>query len=284
MKHCVLITGASSGIGEALAYEFAKKGYNLYLIARRKDKLEAVSQKVKTLSKNADIEVQYKRVDLLSAKERRALCDDITHNHKLDILVNNAGFGVHGFFEDIDSKRHLDMIETNISALVDLTQQLLGHMQRENSNEAQENSKDERFIVNIASVGAFQPGAFYAVYFATKAFVLSFSEALNEEMKRKARQASVPRVHVSAVCPGPTQSEFFTQAGMNPEDNSVIAKMFAKSPTSEALAQYVVKRVLKKKVVIIHGRLFSFLIFIQRFMSRTMVRRLTATMQETRMK
>ena len=188
-----LITGASSGIGAAFARELAQRGMDLVLVARSADKLQALAQ---DLIQQYSIQVEVVVQDLL-------VPDAVTTVYKavqdlgwsIDLLVNNAGFGDYGLFSDRPRQRQLDMIGLNISALVDLTHQFLPNMV----------SRQSGSILNVASIAAFQPLPYLSVYAATKAFVLSFSEALWAENKSNG-------VCVLAVCPGPTESQFFEVA------------------------------------------------------------------------
>ena len=211
-------------------------------------------------------------------KARAGLCEYIIANHSIDILVNNAGVGAFGLFGELERERQLQMIVLNINALVDITHRLLPHMQNaKNENMGNKNTGHKKHIVNIASVGGFQAGAYYAVYYATKAFVISFSEALSEECKKQQNN-----IYVSTVCPGPTKSEFFEQAGLM-EAGGEVPKMLSRIPSAETLVQYAVPRILKKKVVIIHGGFFRIVIFMERFMPRAMIRAMTANIQYKKM-
>jgi uncharacterized protein len=188
-----LITGASSGIGAAFAEALAKCGMDVALVARSEDKLRQFARTlqekypvradviVQDLTKPDAATVVYKAVEALGLK--------------IDLLINNAGFGDYGTFSDRSRQKQLDMIQLNITALVDLTYQFLPQMQYRQSGS----------ILNIASIAGFQPMPYLSVYAATKAFVLSFSEALWAENREKG-------VCIMAVCPGPTESRFFEVA------------------------------------------------------------------------
>ena len=192
-----LITGASSGIGVELAKAFARRGANLVLVARRKDRLDAVAAQIRAES---PVEVAVVAQDLstpnsaaeLEAKLRAA-------RTQVDVLINNAGFGTHGRFVNEDRYRVRDEISLNVSALVDLTAAFLPGMI----------ARDFGVVVNVASTASFQPVPGMAVYAATKAFVRSFTEALWGEIE-------TPNVRVFAVNPGATESEFFDVAGGKP--------------------------------------------------------------------
>ena len=271
MEHCAFITGATSGIGEAMAYELAKRKYNIFIIGRREERLKTVANTIKAMG----VAVDYKSVDICDDEKRKELCAYIIEHHSIDMLVNNAGVGAFGLFEEVPCEQQLQMITLNITALVDITHRLLVHMQAPSDIQKPNTNKNNanKYIVNIASVGGFQPGAYYAVYYATKAFVISFSEALPEECK-----AQKNNIFVSAVCPGPTKSEFFEQAGLI--KGEAIPKTLQNIPSAKSLAQYAVPRIVKKKVIIIHGIFFKMMVFFERCMPRAMIRRMTAHIQK----
>ncbi|MEM0906344.1 MAG: SDR family oxidoreductase [Pseudomonadota bacterium] len=186
-----VITGASSGIGAALAHEIARDGISLILIARRVDRLRALAETLPT-------EAQVFQADLTEHGAMDAVGSILSMLPRApDILVNNAGIGQGGPFALGSPARDLEIIDLNVRALVDLSHRLLPAMLERGSGG----------ILNIASLAAFQPGPNASVYYASKAFVLSFSDALHEELKGTG-------VTMSAVCPGPVETEFFDRAGM----------------------------------------------------------------------
>jgi short-subunit dehydrogenase len=199
-----LITGASAGIGVAYAEGFAARGSNLIIVARRKDLLDKVAKNVK---EQYGVSVTVIAQDLAApgavAKLEKAIA---AKKLTVDVLVNNAGFGVNKYFIDEDRARTQEEITLNVGVLVDLTAAYLPQMVKRNSGA----------IVNIASTASFQPVPGMAVYGATKAFVRSFTEAVWGELGDSA-------VRVIAVSPGPTESEFFTVAGGNPDRKRVPA-------------------------------------------------------------
>ena len=177
-----LITGASAGIGEVFAKELAHAGNNLILVARRKEKLEALAQE---LIAQYGVAVEILVVDLMSTESSSVIVKHIeSSNWVIDGLINNAGFGDRGAFVDLPLDRQLQMIQLNVTTLVELTHRLLPCMLTQQSP----------YIINVASTAAFQAGPNMAIYYATKAFVLSFSEALHEELSGKG-------IAVSALCP-----------------------------------------------------------------------------------
>ncbi len=188
-----LITGASSGIGAVFARELAAIGNNLVLVARRQERLEELAIE---LSTKYGIQVELLTIDLSKPEAATAVYQTVTaKNWTIDLLVNNAGFGDFGEFSKGDRLKFLNMIQLNISALVDLTYQFLPQMQE----------RGKGSIINVASIAAFQPMPYVAVYAATKAFVLSFSEALWAENQKYG-------VKILALCPGSTKTEFFEAA------------------------------------------------------------------------
>jgi hypothetical protein len=189
-----LVTGASYGIGLDLAECFAKDGYNLILTARSADALKAAADK---------LSVQYKitatpiATDLGTPGNGTALAKDIAaKNLNVDVVVNNAGYGIAGAMDGSNASEQLGMVDLNIRALLELTQIYWPGMLKAKRGG----------ILNVASTAAFQPGPLMAVYYASKAFVLSLSEALWKE-------AEGTGVHVSCLCPGPTVSQFRERAG-----------------------------------------------------------------------
>lgn len=195
VKHTVLVTGASSGIGMELAKVFAKNGHNLVLLARGRKALEALAQELQTKFK---VSAQVLEADLSDSQGPGKVAQELTvRNLHIDVLVNNAGFGLMGPHAEIDNQRQLDMIQVNVTSLVNLTRLLLPGMLSRNTGG----------VLNVASSAAFQAGPNMAIYYATKAFVLSYTEALHEEV-------GATQLHVTCLCPGPTNTGFVAAAGM----------------------------------------------------------------------
>ena len=189
MKRVALVTGASAGLGIEFARQLSKRGYRLVLAARRKERLDALAKELGNARAVA--------VDLSKSNAAARLMADVEANGEtVDLLVNNAGFGLIGRFAELDAKRERQMIDLNVGALTDLCRAVAPAMIERGSGA----------ILNVASTAAFQPGPKMAVYFATKAFVLSLSEALHEELKPHG-------IKVSCLCPGPTRTEFGEVAG-----------------------------------------------------------------------
>jgi short-subunit dehydrogenase len=184
-----LVTGASAGLGVHFARQCRARGDELVLVARRRDRLEALAAELGSAHVIA--------ADLgQPGATARLLAEVASLGLEVDTLINNAGFGAAGAFVDSSPDRLLEMIDLNISALTELCRLVLPAML----------DRRRGFILNVASTAAFQAGPYSAVYYATKAYVLSLSEALHEESKRSG-------VHVTALCPGPTATEFFEVAG-----------------------------------------------------------------------
>jgi uncharacterized protein len=189
MKKVALVTGASAGLGVEFARQLSKRGYRLVLAARRKERLDALAKELGNARAVA--------IDLSKTTAAAILMADIEKNGEtVELLINNAGFGMIGRFAELDAKRERQMIDLNVGALTDLCRAAAPAMIKRKSGA----------ILNVASTAAFQPGPKMAVYFATKAFVLSLSEALHEELKEHG-------IKVSCLCPGPTRTEFGEVAG-----------------------------------------------------------------------
>lgn len=191
-----LITGASSGIGAAFARKLAARGRNVMLVARSEDKLIALCNELGRLS---GIRAQYFAVDLLQPDAPARLFEETQERGLvIDMLVNNAGFGSMGDFVTLDLARELEMIDLNVKALVALTYRFLKPMRE----------RRQGTIINVASTASFQAVPYMATYAATKAFVLSFSEALWDENREHG-------IHVMALCPGVTDTNFFAASRMD---------------------------------------------------------------------
>ncbi len=188
-----LITGASAGIGRELARRFAADKSNLVLVARRRDRLEELAAELRAQS---GVEVRALAADLSHAEAPPALADELAHGGtRVDVLVNNAGFGALGPFAESDTARLMEMVQVNVAALTHLTRLLLPGMIE----------RGQGGIFNVASTAGFQPGPYMAVYYATKAYVISLTEALHDELAGRG-------VTVSCLCPGPTETEFAATA------------------------------------------------------------------------
>src|SRR5882724_11077920 len=190
-----LITGASGGIGYDLAKLFARDGYGLVLVARNKQKLDENAPELRKLGSPWVINYATDLAELEAPEELFAYTERASI--QVDVLVNNAGYGVHGAFSKTNLDDELEMMQLNMVALTHLTKLYLPQMI----------ARRQGKIMQVASTAAFQSGPFMAVYFASKAYVLSFSEALYEELRGTG-------VTVTALCPGPTKTGFADRAGM----------------------------------------------------------------------
>ena len=240
-----LITGASSGIGAAFARKLAARGRNVLLVARSEDKLIALCNELGRLT---SIRAQYLALDLRDAAARSQLFEETKQRGlEIDMLINNAGFGSMNDFAKLDLERELEMIELNITAVVELTHRFLGPMRE----------RKQGTIINVASTAGFQPVPYMATYAATKAFVLSFSEALWDENR-------LHGIHVMALCPGVTETNFFDAAGIDrPPMRSV--------QTAEEVVETALRALLRKKSVVISGWTNWFVVEAERFVPRSAV-------------
>ena len=229
-----LITGASSGIGKALAFEFASRGYGLFLTGRNEQSLQQIAAEC-ALKFGINTEIHLADLSNLEAVNDLALS---AARFEIEILVNNAGFGVQGEFAKTELDAELKMLNVQLAAMLKLTKALLPGMMARKSGR----------ILNIASVYSFAPVPFQAVYSACKAFMLSFSAALREELKSSG-------VTVTVLCPGTTQTAFRARAGITEKDKSA-------GVSAETVAQIAVRQTLRGKHLVIPGfsnRLFVFL-------------------------
>jgi uncharacterized protein len=244
-----LVTGASSGIGLEIARVLADD-HDIVLTARRADKLEALATEVGGARVVA--------VDLSEPSAPAKLVAEVAH---VDVLVNNAGFGDYGPFAEADAARLDEMIELNVGALTRLTRAYLPGMLDRGSGR----------VLNVASTASFQPGPLMAVYYATKAYVLSFTEAIAEETRGTG-------VTITALCPGPTASGFQAAAEM---EHSALVKG-RKLPTSAAVAKYGVHAMNKGDVVAVPGAMNKIMAASVRFSPRPIMRRTVHRIQRTK--
>jgi hypothetical protein len=252
-----LVTGASSGIGRELCKLLARDGHDLVVVARRRERLEALAN---TLEADFGVNVLVETADLSDPDAPSELFERLqTQNVQVDILVNNAGFGTQGRFWELDREGELDEIQLNVSAVADLTHLFVEPMVERGDGK----------ILNIASTAAFQPGPFMSTYFATKSFVLHFTEGLAYELR-------VTGVSATVHCPGATETEFAEKAG---NDDSLLFQA-ASVATPEAVAGHAYRSMLRGKTVAIHGWMNKLTAFITRFSPRSAVRWLTAKLNQ----
>lgn len=235
MKGIAVITGASSGIGKALAFEFAKRGHSLVLTGRNEDALNDLADE---LNAKYGVDARIIVADLAVAADVKKLAEDLAVI-EVGILVNNAGFGVKGDFAETDIDDELSMIDVQLSAMLRLTKAVLPSMR----------SKRSGLILNVASVYSFSPVPQQSVYAAAKSFIYSFSSSLRSELKASG-------VNVSVLAPGITQTEFRTRAG--------IADKKGAGMTAEAVAEIGVEQALNGKFLIVPGLQNKAFVFVTR--------------------
>ena len=243
-----LITGASSGIGRDMARILSEQGWDLILVARRKDKLEKLKKQLKT-------DVKIITMDVSSTFNCTKLYNRVKDDD-IDLLVNNAGFGKFGEFNNLKLDEELDMIDVNIKAVHILTKLFLNDFVE----------KDKGYILNVASSAAFQSGPLMATYYSTKAYVLHLTEAIYEELRRKGSNVSV-----SVLCPGPVRTEF----------NKVAKVKFSlKELESYDVAEYALKKTFKKKLIIIPGWTIKLGTFANRLLPRKLMLKIIYKIQK----
>ncbi|WP_372651971.1 SDR family NAD(P)-dependent oxidoreductase [Draconibacterium sp.] len=228
MKNVALITGASTGIGRELAHIHAEKGGDLVIVARNNDKLEALKTELET---KHSIKVFVIAKDLGLPKSPKEVYDEINKaGIEIEILINNAGFGGVGVFHELDYEQHMAMINLNVTSLTAMTRLFLPDFVARNSGK----------ILNTSSTASLMPGPLQAVYFATKAYVTSFSNALSAEL-------ADTNVTVTNLMPGATETEFGASSGMDK------TAMFKKTASARKVAEAGYKAMLKGKIDVVSG-------------------------------
>jgi len=214
-----LITGASSGLGKEFAYILSEMGYDLILVARRKNKLEKIASELKTNVKVIDMDISstYNCMNLYNEVKKE----------KIDVLINNAGFGLLGKFDETKLDTELDMIDLNIKTVHTLTKLFLKDFKK----------RDSGYILNVASVASFLPGPLMSAYYATKAYVLNLTMGIYEELRQ-----DCSNVYIGCLCPGPINTEF---------DKVAKVKNSLKSMDSEIVARYAIDKMFKEQNIII---------------------------------
>lgn len=246
----VLITGASSGIGLELARQFAKSGSDLILVARREHRLNEVASE---LSDNHGVYVTVIAKDLSVPEAPGVLFNELKESGiEVDVLVNNAGFGAIGPFSEIDENILQDMLNVNLVSPTILSRLFLPEMVKRNRGG----------ILNVGSLAGFQPGPNAATYYATKAFVLSLSEALHDELKNSS-------VKVTCLCPGPVATEFGRQSGMEDANLFRMGTMNAESVAREGYEGF-----MRGKIVVIPGLMAKSVPVLERFIPRSIARKI----------
>ncbi len=250
-----LITGASSGLGLEMSRLLAAEGRNLMILARREERLAEIAEE---LSASGAGEVRSFAVDLSDTKALEAFLASIARDElKIGTLINNAGFGLRGSFAELGCEDQLRCIDLNIRALTRLTHAVLPGMR----------VRGRGAILNVASTAAFQAGPGMAVYYASKAYVLSFTEALAQELRGQG-------IHVTCLCPGPTDTEFAQVAGM------ADSPLFRSGAMDATLVSRQGLRALQRgQVIHLPGMRNKTLAFLLRFTPRSWVRSLVARLQ-----
>jgi len=250
VKKVALITGASAGLGVEFARQLSAKGHRLVLAARRKDRLETLARELGNARAVA--------IDLSKSGSAAKLLADLENaGEQVEILVNNAGFGLIGRFAELDDRRLRQMIDLNVGTLTDLCRAVAPAMIKRKSGA----------ILNVASTAAFQPGPNMAVYFATKAYVLSFTEALHEELKPHG-------VHVSALCPGPTRTEFGEVAGFG--GNGLFDRTAMESPEVVEAGLHALDQ---NRAVVVPGLVNKIGAASTRFVPRSVIRKIAGAIK-----
>jgi short-subunit dehydrogenase len=245
-----LITGASAGLGVEFARQLAGRGQRLVLVARRKDRLDALAAELGNARAVA--------VDLAEAGSTAALMADLgAAGEHVATLINTAGFGLRGRFAELDAARQREMIDLNVTSLTELCRAVAPGMIERRAGA----------ILNVASTAAFQPGPNMAVYFATKAFVLSFTEALLEELKPHG-------IRVTALCPGPTKTEFGAVAGFG--DKSSFDRL---ATDAASVVRAGLKALDRNRAVIVPGLINKVGASSTRFVPRPLVRKIAGAIK-----
>jgi short-subunit dehydrogenase len=254
-KKVALITGASGGIGLEFAHIFAREGYDLVLVARSAQRLNEIA---------ADLKTKYGAITTVIARDLNipSAPDEIFAELQqkgiaVEALVNNAGFATYGKFTEIDLAKELEMMQVNMVALTHLTKLFLRPMVEQRSGK----------ILNVASTAAFQPGPLMAVYYATKAYVLSFSEAIAQEVRGHG-------VSVTALCPGPTQSGFQKRADM--EQSKLVQDGLMDART---VAEAGYRALLRGQTAVVPGMRNQVMAWMTRFIPRATTARLAMSAQ-----
>ena len=254
-----LITGASTGLGREFARLCARDGYDVVLIARSLPQLEELAAEIqRNTNRNARVIVK----DLSIPDAAREVFDELTSaGLNVELLINNAGFGLVGRFWELDEEQQMQMVQLNVAALTHLTRLFVpGFVQRRRGK-----------ILNVASTAAFQPGPLMAVYYATKAYVVSFSEAIHNEVRDYG-------VTVTALCPGPTKTEFDVRAG------GTNTKLFKGRNVMNAttVAQIGLAALRAGKPLVVSGRLNAVTAFLTRFAPRQFAAAMARRFQEAK--
>jgi len=259
MRTTALITGASAGIGRELARLFAHHHNDVVLVARREERLREIAAEIES---DAAVTAHVVAADLAAPDGARDLYEEVARRGiEVEYLVNNAGFGTFGPFAETDPHKTMDLVRLNIAALTELSALFLPHMVRRHSGR----------VLNVASAAAFQPGPLMATYYASKAYVLHLSEALNEELEGTG-------VSVTALCPGVVRTEFHQVADM--ESSGLVIGRRVYSVEEVAEAGYAA--MMRGKAMVVPGLLTRLMAFGVRFAPRRFVAKFVHRMQADR--
>ncbi|MBO4941354.1 MAG: SDR family oxidoreductase [Clostridia bacterium] len=242
-----LITGASTGIGRDMARVLHNMGSELILVARNAKLLEELKTELGGEPKVISLD--------LSSLENCYTLFDMTKDEDIDILINNAGFGMYGEASSIPLETELNMIDLNIKAVHILTKLFLEKFEKRNSGH----------IMNVASIAGFLSGPLMSTYYATKGYVVKFSTALYEELRRKGS-----RVHISVLCPGPVDTEFNNRAGVS---------FIINGHSSRFVADYAIKKMFKDRLIIAPGLMIKLGIVLQRFVPTKLLLKISYLLQ-----
>jgi len=235
-----IITGASSGIGRALSFQLAAGGFDLVLIARNR---EAMAEVAAECSRRSGIETEVIAADLSDVEAVESITSTIAARPRLyEVLVNNAGFGIHGDFASADIEQNIQLVNVQLTAMLKLTRAVLPSMIERHSGH----------ILNIGSVYSFSPVPFQSVYAACKAFLLSFSSALENELKGTG-------VSITVFCPGTTQTEFRSRAGIGQKRTDT-------GMTAEGAARIAFIEMMRGKHVVVPGLVNRLFVFLAQFL------------------
>jgi short-subunit dehydrogenase len=244
-----LITGASKGIGKAIAESLATRGYDLLLVARSADLLEQVSSQIHSNTKR---DCRWLSLDLSTDRAAEVIYDwCITNQFNVSILVNNAGYGMSGPFEKYSAQEHSDMLHVNMITLTKLTRLFLPSLLKQPSG----------YILNIASTAAYQAVPFLAAYSASKSYVLNFSRGLNQELKKT-------NLSVTCISPGPTDTNFVTRANIGIKGQKAAERL---NMSPQAVAQIAVECLFRRRPEVITGGLNKLSVFFAWLLPKVMI-------------
>jgi len=259
MRDTALITGASAGIGRELARVFARHQHDVVLVARRGDRLRELAAELEIAG---EVTAHSIVADLADAEGPKRLYDEVRERGlEIEYLVNNAGFGTFGPFATTDVDETMGLVRLNIGALTELTARFLPEMVERHSGR----------VLNVASAAAFQPGPLMATYYASKAYVLHLTEAINEELEGKG-------VSATALCPGPVRTEFQDVAGMQTSGLVLDRRLIS----VEEVAQTGYDAMMRGKALVVPGLGSKLLAFSIRFAPRRFVAKFVRRLQEDR--